>query len=111
LSDVRLRRDLGVPQAIGEGRQSTRPALRARKVSKRARPAEQTITAWQPVMSSNAAFEPGKPIRGGIPVIFPWFGRDPRRVGGGAQHGFELTASSEVEPPYCLGISPFAIMR
>lgn len=25
-------------------------------------------------MSSGSAFEPGKPIRGGIPVCFPWFG-------------------------------------
>lgn len=46
------------------------------------------ILRWQgadgrPVLfvSSNSRFEAGKPIRGGIPVIFPWFGEDPRGVG------------------------------
>ena len=28
-------------------------------------------------MSEKSAFEAGKPIRGGIPVCFPWFGRHP----------------------------------
>jgi glucose-6-phosphate 1-epimerase len=32
-------------------------------------------------VSKNSRFEAGKPIRGGIPVIFPWFGEDPRGVG------------------------------
>lgn len=46
------------------------------------------ILRWQgpdgrPVLfvSRNSRFESGKPIRGGIPVIFPWFGEDPRGVG------------------------------
>jgi glucose-6-phosphate 1-epimerase len=34
-----------------------------------------------------ARFEPGQAIRGGIPVIFPWFGDDPQKLGRGA-HGF-----------------------
>jgi glucose-6-phosphate 1-epimerase len=34
-----------------------------------------------------ARFEPGQAIRGGIPVIFPWFGDDPLKLGRGA-HGF-----------------------
>ena len=39
------------------------------------------LTAWQPAgegpalfLSDRSAFTPGKAIRGGIPVIFPWFG-------------------------------------
>src|ERR1700733_10124039 len=42
------------------------------------------VTAWQPsgqrpviFTSPNAVFAPGKAIRGGIPVIFPWFGPHP----------------------------------
>ena len=27
-------------------------------------------------MSSKSLFEPGKAIRGGVPLIFPWFGAD-----------------------------------
>ncbi|MBM3988743.1 MAG: D-hexose-6-phosphate mutarotase [Planctomycetes bacterium] len=38
-------------------------------------------------LSSRARFERGQAIRGGIPVIFPWFGDDPLRLGRGA-HGF-----------------------
>lgn len=34
-----------------------------------------------------ARFEPGQAIRGGVPVIFPWFGDDPQKSGRGA-HGF-----------------------
>ncbi|HET7340929.1 MAG TPA: D-hexose-6-phosphate mutarotase, partial [Methylomirabilota bacterium] len=40
------------------------------------------VTRWQPrgatapvlFLSSRAAYAPGKAIRGGVPVIFPWFG-------------------------------------
>jgi glucose-6-phosphate 1-epimerase len=42
------------------------------------------VTAWQPARhapviftSPSAVFAPGKAIRGGIPVIFPWFGPHP----------------------------------
>ncbi|MBL8808870.1 MAG: D-hexose-6-phosphate mutarotase [Planctomycetaceae bacterium] len=42
------------------------------------------VTAWQPTgrkpvlwMSGQSYFEPGKPIRGGMPVCFPWFGPHP----------------------------------
>jgi len=42
------------------------------------------VTGWQPRgsapvvwMSGRSAFEPGKPIRGGIPICFPWFGPHP----------------------------------
>ncbi|MDP3851322.1 MAG: D-hexose-6-phosphate mutarotase [Luteolibacter sp.] len=40
-------------------------------------------------MSAESEFEPGKPIRGGVPIIFPWFG--PRE--GLAAHGFARLAS------------------
>ncbi len=39
-------------------------------------------------MSSRSSFAPGKPIRGGVPLIFPWFG--PRD--GAPAHGFARTA-------------------
>jgi glucose-6-phosphate 1-epimerase len=39
------------------------------------------LTHWQPVghqpvlfLSEQSAFQPGKAIRGGVPLIFPWFG-------------------------------------
>lgn len=60
------------------------------------------VTAWQPAgaepglfLSEKSAFAPGKAIRGGIPIIFPWFGArtatadDPRSDG--PSHGFART--------------------
>lgn len=38
-------------------------------------------------MSQSSRFAPGQPIRGGVPIIFPWFG--PRE--GSAAHGFART--------------------
>lgn len=42
------------------------------------------VSAWQPRgqrpvlwMSQRSQFEPGKPIRGGVPLCFPWFGAKP----------------------------------
>src|SRR5882757_6353802 len=39
------------------------------------------LTQWQPTdqkpvlfLSERSPFEPGKAIRGGVPLIFPWFG-------------------------------------
>src|SRR5580693_8605438 len=56
------------------------------------------LTAWQrpgerPVLftSPNSAFAPGKAIRGGIPIIFPWFGAS-RHAPAAPQHGFARTA-------------------
>ena len=57
------------------------------------------VTGWQParqphpvIFTSPASrFAPGTAIRGGIPVIFPWFGphpTDPKAP----QHGFARTA-------------------
>ena len=60
------------------------------------------LTAWRPAneqpvlfLSDKSAFAPGKAIRGGIPIIFPWFGtrtataEDPRTDG--PSHGFART--------------------
>jgi glucose-6-phosphate 1-epimerase len=61
------------------------------------------ITQWQPTgqqpvlfLSERSFFTPGKAIRGGIPIIFPWFGArtatpdDPRTDG--PSHGFARTS-------------------
>jgi glucose-6-phosphate 1-epimerase len=53
------------------------------------------VTAWHPLaarepvlwMSAHAVLEPGKPIRGGVPVCFPWFGPHPADAKAPA-HGF-----------------------
>jgi len=52
------------------------------------------LAAWQPVgqqpvlfLSRKSDFEPGKPIRGGVPIAFPWFAN--RHDGkAGPSHGF-----------------------
>ncbi len=61
------------------------------------------LTAWQPAsqqpvlfLSERAVFAPGKAIRGGIPVVFPWFASPdtspvPTPPGAGS-HGFARTA-------------------
>ena len=60
------------------------------------------LTAWQPAgeqpvlyLSPNSAFQPGKAIRGGIPVVFPWFASpstSPVSTPPGAgSHGFART--------------------
>jgi glucose-6-phosphate 1-epimerase len=56
------------------------------------------LTHWQPAghapvlfLSARTELAPGKAIRGGVPVIFPWFG--PRSDGGaGPSHGFARTS-------------------
>ena len=61
------------------------------------------LTQWAPAdriaalfLSSKSSFAPGTAIRGGIPVIFPWFGApstSPVRTSPGAgQHGFARNA-------------------
>jgi glucose-6-phosphate 1-epimerase len=56
------------------------------------------VTAWQPAggrpvlfTSPNAVFAPATAIRGGIPIIFPWFGPN-RHAPAAPQHGFARTA-------------------
>src|ERR1700730_8639981 len=55
------------------------------------------LTAWQPrgerpvlFTSPNSAFAPGRAIRGGIPIIFPWFGAR-RHAQAEPHHGFAGT--------------------
>jgi glucose-6-phosphate 1-epimerase len=60
------------------------------------------LAEWQPAgqapvifLSQRAEFAPGKPIRGGVPVIFPWFGE--RHDGKtGPQHGFARISEWEL---------------
>jgi glucose-6-phosphate 1-epimerase len=60
------------------------------------------VTHWKPAggaaaifLSQRAEFAPGKPIRGGVPVIFPWFGE--RHDGGsGPMHGFARVSEWEL---------------
>jgi len=54
------------------------------------------LTHWQPegqssvfFLSEHSKYEAGKAIRGGIPLIFPWFGA--RADGAGPTHGFART--------------------
>jgi glucose-6-phosphate 1-epimerase len=56
------------------------------------------VTAWRPpcehpviFTSPKAVFAPGKAIRGGIPIVFPWFGAN-RHEPAAPQHGFARTA-------------------
>lgn len=61
------------------------------------------VTGWQPAgtrpvifLSPRAQLAPGKAIRGGIPVIFPWFGphpSDPAKP----QHGFARAAPWQLD--------------
>lgn len=61
------------------------------------------LTHWTPrgqrpvlFVSPNSLFAPGKAIRGGVPIVFPWFG--PRGEGKpGPAHGFARTMNWEVE--------------
>ena len=57
------------------------------------------VLAWQPTghkpvlwVSKAAVFELGKPIRGGVPVCWPWFGAKP----GSSMHGFVRTRMWQV---------------
>ncbi len=60
------------------------------------------VTSWQPAghepvlwMSRSSLFQPGKPIRGGVPICFPWFGPNASDPSAPA-HGFARTAMWEV---------------
>jgi len=61
------------------------------------------LTKWQPkgalavlYLSERTFYEPGKAIRGGVPIIFPWFGSRSLAITGGTtdgpSHGFARTA-------------------
>lgn len=60
------------------------------------------VTHWKPAghdpaifLSEQAEFVPGKPIRGGIPIVFPWFG-DRHDGKQGPQHGFARISEWEL---------------
>ena len=65
------------------------------------------LAAWQPAgaepvlfLSERSAFEPGKAIRGGVPIIFPWFGArtataESQRTDG-PSHGFARISDWEL---------------
>jgi D-hexose-6-phosphate mutarotase len=65
------------------------------------------VTHYQPVgaapilfLSQSSLFAPDKAVRGGVPVIFPWFG--PRASQAGSpMHGFARTAEWEIEELDC----------
>ncbi len=92
------------------------------------------LTAWQPAaaepvlfLSRQSDFAPGKPIRGGIPIVFPWFANDSKKdriqdgSGGhpGPSHGFariqewELTAAQLTGEAMhlTLALGPTAVSR
>jgi glucose-6-phosphate 1-epimerase len=57
------------------------------------------VLSWQPVgqkpvlwVSKATVFEAGKPVRGGVPVCWPWFGAMP----GKTMHGFVRTLMWQV---------------
>jgi glucose-6-phosphate 1-epimerase len=59
------------------------------------------LAAWQPAgqapviwMSENAVYTPGKALRGGVPICFPWFGAHAEREDFPA-HGFARTQNFE----------------
>ncbi len=66
------------------------------------------LTQWQPAqteapvlyLSPRSLYAPGKAIRGGVPVIFPWFGPRAEQITGhrtgGTQHGFARTSEWEL---------------
>src|SRR5438045_6476646 len=61
------------------------------------------VTHFQPrgaepvlFMSSKSNFENGKPIRGGVPICFPWFGAN-KSDASKPMHGFVRLAEWEVD--------------
>ncbi len=69
------------------------------------------VTQWTPAgaspvlfLSSRTAYAPGKAIRGGVPVIFPWFGN---REGGlpGPAHGFARSSVWKVQETSDSGVT------
>ncbi len=68
------------------------------------------VLAWQPkaaqhevlFLSKQAYYQPGKAIKGGVPICWPWFGADPQGKGRPA-HGFARTSEWEVLKTASLG--------
>jgi glucose-6-phosphate 1-epimerase len=76
----------------------TTPLAEARIYLHGAHPAHFQPAGGAPVLflSEHSHFAPGKAIRGGVPVIFPWFGAHPTHANLPA-HGFARTMPWEVE--------------
>jgi glucose-6-phosphate 1-epimerase len=101
-----LQEQFGVPGALGFGKTAsglafarvTAPAANATVYVQGAH-----LTDWQPkaqepvlFLSAKSDLAPGKAIRGGVPVCFPWFG--PRSDGKtGPAHGFARTEEWELK--------------
>lgn len=73
--------------------------IRTRHASARIALQGAQVLAWQPVgqqpviwVSKAAIFAPGKPVRGGVPVCWPWFGP----LGDKGAHGFVRTRPWQV---------------
>src|ERR1700752_5386003 len=67
------------------------------------------VTAWQPpderpvlFTSPNSTFAPGRAIRGGIPIIFPWFGAS-RQAPAAPQHGLARTTTWHLDSVETVG--------
>ena len=104
-----LRENFGIPGVLGFEERGglvcarvTMPAARATVFLQGAH-----LAAWEPegygpvlFLSRRSEFAPGKAIRGGIPICFPWFGPDATgvRKGGkpGPSHGFARTEEWEL---------------
>lgn len=56
-------------------------------------PRGQSPLLW---MSQASLFEPGKPIRGGVPICFPWFGPHPQNIPDAPPHGTARLVTWEV---------------
>jgi glucose-6-phosphate 1-epimerase len=61
------------------------------------------LTDWQPAghgpvlfLSEKSSFAPGKAIRGGVPIIFPWFGTRTGARTDGPSHGFARIENWEI---------------
>src|SRR5579875_1393159 len=104
----RLNEEFGIPgvvefEATPEGLTRARinaPSARAVVYLQGAHLTEWTPEGQQPAifLSGRSEFAKGQPIRGGIPVIFPWFGpragepNPPHTGQPGPSHGFARTA-------------------
>lgn len=89
--------DTNTPNGLVEMRIVT-PQAEATLYTQGAHLTRWTPTGEQPViyLSPKSTFAPGKPIRGGIPVLFPWFGPgwDGKHQ---PMHGFARTAEWTIE--------------
>ncbi|MEP7049328.1 MAG: D-hexose-6-phosphate mutarotase [Pseudomonadota bacterium] len=113
-SDTRFGKLLGVTETVEHGLAAVR--VQTASASGLVFLQGAHIAAWTPAtvtdgsiiwMSENAVYAPGKALRGGIPICFPWFGAHPEhaqfpahgfaRVREFAYHGARLTEDGGAE--------------